>query len=268
MKEKGYFKKTKTQIMGILNVTPDSFSDGGQYNDLDKSLIQCEAMLAADVDIIDIGGQSTRPHYQEISAAEEKARILPIVQAVRKRTDKPISIDTYFPEVADAALAAGATIINDIKGLDTNGMVEIAQKYPECGLIIMHSRPRNRELTIVEDIQQFYEEKLALCQRHGIAPNRICFDPGIGFGKTQEENIEILKYPESFRYKDFPLLYGVSRKRTIAAMTNEADPSARDFGSITASLFAANKGVEIVRVHQVKGMRDALNVWQTLSSNN
>lgn len=265
MKE-GYFAKKEPQIMGILNVTPDSFSDGGQFNELDKAMLHCEEMLSANVDIIDIGGQSTRPNYQEISAEEERERILPIIQAVRKKTDKPISIDTYFPEVADAALAAGANIINDIKGLDTNGMIEIAQKYPDCGVIIMHSRPRRTELSVAEDIQEFYQEKIELCQKAGIDLMRICFDPGIGFGKTQEENIEILKHPEAFRYQDYPLLYGVSRKRTIAALTNEADPTARDFGSIAASLFAVNKGIEIVRVHHVKGMRDMLNVWQTLNS--
>lgn len=265
MKE-GYFTKKTTQIMGILNVTPDSFSDGGYFNELDKALAHCEEMLEDGVDIIDIGGQSTRPNYQEISAEEEKERILPIVEAIRKRTDKPISIDTYFPEVADAALAKGASIINDIKGLDTKGMIEIAQKYPDGGLVIMHSRKRRNELSVAVDIQQFYQEKIDLCQKVGIDSTRICFDPGIGFGKSQEENIEILKYPEAFRYKEYPLLYGVSRKRTIAALTNEKDPLERDFGSISASLFAANKGVEIVRVHNVKGMRDALTVWETLSS--
>ncbi|WP_430607522.1 dihydropteroate synthase [Enterococcus sp. AZ170] len=265
MTEEGYFTKNATQIMGILNVTPDSFSDGGHFNELDKAIVHCEEMLAANVDIIDIGGQSTRPNYQEISAKEEKERILPIVEAIRNRTDKPISIDTYFPEVADAALATGANIINDIKGLDTNGMIEVAQKYPDSGLVIMHSRKRRTELSVVEDIQQFCQEKIELCHKARIASTRICFDPGIGFGKTQAENIDILKDPEAFRYKDYPLLYGVSRKRTIATLTNESDPLARDFGSITASLFAANKGVEIVRVHQVKGMRDALNVWESLN---
>ncbi|WP_086444869.1 dihydropteroate synthase [Candidatus Enterococcus lemimoniae] len=266
MIKEGYFTKKEPQIMGILNVTPDSFSDGGQFNELAKAMAHCEEMLAANVDIIDIGGQSTRPNYQEISAKEEKERILPIIRAVRKKTDKPISIDTYFPEVADAALAAGANVINDIKGLDTNGMIEIAQKYPDCGVIIMHSRPRRTELSVADDIQQFYQEKIELCQKSEIDSMRICFDPGIGFGKSQEENIEILKHPEAFRYQDYPLLYGVSRKRTIAALTNEADPTERDFGSIAASLFAVNKGIEIVRVHHVKGMRDTLNVWQTLSS--
>ncbi|WP_086329490.1 dihydropteroate synthase [Candidatus Enterococcus mansonii] len=266
MKESNFFTKEMTQIMGILNVTPDSFSDGGRYNDVDKAIIHCEEMLAADVDIIDIGGQSTRPNYQEISADEEKKRVLPIVRAIRKRTNKPISIDTYFPEVADAALAEGASIINDIKGLDTNGMLDVAKKYPTSGLVIMHSRTRRNELTVIDDIQQFYQEKIDLCQQAGIELNRICFDPGIGFGKTQEENIDILKDPKAFRYKNYPLLYGVSRKRTIAALTNETDPLARDFGSIAASLFAANQGVEVVRVHHVKGMRDALNVWQKLKT--
>ncbi|MTD42319.1 dihydropteroate synthase [Erwinia sp. CPCC 100877] len=259
-----FFIKAQTQIMGILNVTPDSFSDGGHYQQLDSALLQCDEMLANGVDIIDIGGQSTRPGYQEVTPAEEKARILPVIKALKKRTAIPLSVDTYFPEVAAAALDLGVEIINDVKGLDTAGMLEVALKYPDSGLIIMHSRPRNKEVTVQKDIQQFYQEKIAVCEQVGIAAERLCFDPGIGFGKTLAENIEILKKPEHFRYQDVPLLYGVSRKRTIGSLTNESDPLARDFGSVTASLYAADRGVEIVRVHNVKGMKDALKVWQSL----
>jgi dihydropteroate synthase len=259
-----FFQKEQTQIMGILNVTPDSFSDGGHYQQLDAALSKCEDMLKNGVDIIDIGGQSTRPGYQEVTSVEEKARILPVIKALKKRTSIPLSVDTYFPDVAQAALDLGVEIINDIKGLDTEGMLEIAREYPASGLIIMHSRPRRQNVTVAEDIQQFYREKITLCEQAGITRERLCFDPGIGFGKTLAENIEILKKPERFRYLDIPLLYGVSRKRTIGSLTNEADPLARDFGSVTASLYAADRGVEIVRVHNVKGMKDALKVWQAL----
>jgi dihydropteroate synthase len=262
-----FFKKEQTQIMGILNVTPDSFSDGGHYQQLDAALYQCDDMLKNGVDIIDIGGQSTRPGYQEVTPAEEKARILPVIQAIKKRTTIPLSVDTYFPEVAQAALDLGVEIINDIKGLDTEGMLKVALQYPASGLIIMHSRPRRKAVTVEEDIQQFYQEKISVCEQVGIARERLCFDPGIGFGKTLAENIEILKTPEHFRYQDIPLLYGVSRKRTIGSLTDEADPLARDFGSVTASLYAADRGVEIVRVHNVKGMKDALKVWQALKDN-
>ena len=264
MKTNPFFSENKTLVMGVLNVTPDSFSDGGHYVQVEEAVKRAQEMIAADVDIIDIGGQSTRPGYHEISAVEELQRILPVIKEIRQLTTTRISIDTYYPEVAEAALHEGATIINDIKGLDQSGMLEIAQKYPESGLILMHSRPRKPELSVKEDVQQFYQEKAVLCESRGIEASRICFDPGIGFGKSLEENIHILQQPQEFRYQEYPLLYGVSRKRTIAALIDETDPLKRDFGSVAASLFVAQQGVEIVRVHEVKGMKDALAVWEQL----
>ncbi|MBL1228233.1 dihydropteroate synthase [Enterococcus sp. BWB1-3] len=251
------------QIMGILNTTPDSFSDGGLYHKKETALEHAQEMIATGVDIIDIGGQSTRPNYQEVPAEIELERVIPLVEAIRKETELPISIDTYFPEVAKAAVIAGATIINDVRGLDTPGMVEVAAAFSEIGLIIMHSRPR-RPVSLQEDIQDFYQEKFELCQKHGIVENRICFDPGLGFDKTPEENQQILRNPAAFRFQNFPLLYGISRKRTIGALTGEKNPADRDFGSVAASLFAANQGVEIVRVHNVKGMKQSFDVWKAL----
>ena len=252
------------KIMGIVNVTPDSFSDGGQFFDAQKAIAHGLQLISEGADILDIGGQSTRPGYVEVSFEEEIRRIDPVIKGLREKSDIPISIDTYFPEVAEHALSIGANIINDVKGLDLSGMIEVAVKYPECEVVIMHSRPRKKELSIEEDLQAFYEEKYQACQKAGISSHRIFFDPGIGFGKAVEENIEILKYPQKFRYKDFPLLYGVSRKRNINHLFHEEYPLERDFGSVAATLYPATLGVEIVRVHQVKGMKDALNVWTTL----
>lgn len=255
----------KTKIMGIVNVTPDSFSDGGNYFNSNDAINHAFELINEGVDILDIGGQSTRPGYNEVSAEEEIRRIDPVIRGIRAKYDIPISIDTYFPEVADHALSIGANIINDVRGLDLPGMMEVAINYSDSDLIIMHSRPRKTELTVEEDIQAFYEEKYQACQKAGIDSKRIYFDPGIGFGKTPEENIDILKFPAKYRYKDFPLLYGVSRKRTIAHLVDENKPLERDYASITATLFSAIQGVEIVRVHEVKGMKDALTVWQKLS---
>lgn len=256
----------KVKIMGIVNVTPDSFSDGGKFFDASDAIEHGLKLIKDGADILDIGGQSTRPGYIEVSAEEEINRIDPVIKGIRKISDIPISIDTYFPEVADHALSIGADIINDVRGLDLPGMIDVAIQYPESDLIIMHSRPRKKEMTVEEDIQSFYEEKYQACQKAGIANNRVYFDPGIGFGKTVEENIDILKNPSKFRFKDFPLLYGVSRKRTIAQLVDENNPLERDYASVTATLFSAIKGVEIIRVHEVKGMKDALTVWQKLSN--
>lgn len=250
-------------IMGILNVTPDSFSDGGDYTDAEIAVEHAKEMIAEGVDIIDIGGQSTRPGYMEIGFDEEMKRVIPVIQAIRTFSDVPISIDTYFPEVAKAAIEAGANIVNDIKGMDMDGMAEVVVSY-NVPVIIMHSRPRQEGVSIFDDLAQFYQEKMEQCQSYNIPKENICFDPGIGFHKSMEDNELILSYPEKCRYEDYPLLYGVSRKRTIAHLINEDKSKERDFGTVAASLFSLEKGVEVVRVHNVKGMSDALTVWNKL----
>lgn len=259
------FRK-KDQVMGILNVTPDSFSDGGQHFGLEAALTHAERLIAQGATILDIGGQSTRPGYQEVPAEIEAQRILPVIRELAKRRAIPISVDTYFPEVAAAAIEAGAGIINDIKGLDSPGMLEVLAAAPHVGIVIMHSRPRRKELSVKEDIHAFFQEQFERCREKQIAPERLCFDPGIGFGKTPEENIAILQRPADFRFQDYPLLYGVSRKRTIQYLIGASLPQERDYASISASLFAAQAGVEILRVHEVKGMVDALNVWRKLAN--
>ena len=256
--------KKNYQIMGIVNTTPDSFSDGGSYTTVDVAYQHALHLLEAGADILDIGGQSTRPGYEEVSPQVEADRVLPLIKKIRETSLAPISVDTYYPEVAEAAIQAGATMINDIKGLDTPGMAEVLAQYPEVQVVIMHSRKR-QSLSLKEELHQFYTEKIEQCQKYGLSLEKICFDPGIGFHKTVAENLQLLKDPNAFRYQDYPLLYGVSRKRTIGALTNEPDPANRDFGSAAASLYAAQQGVEILRVHNVQGLKQTFDVWRALS---
>ncbi|RSU01026.1 dihydropteroate synthase [Vagococcus penaei] len=250
--------------MGIVNVTPDSFSDGGDFSQTDRAVNHALTLIEEGADIIDLGGQSTRPGYTEISAEEELSRVLPVVKALRKVSQIPISVDTYFPSVAEAVIQAGASIINDIKGFDTPGMGEVIAHY-QTPIILMHSRQRRSDVDVITDLQEFYQEKVQLCQSLGVPSELICFDPGIGFHKTLEENQVILANPKLCRFEEYPLLYGVSRKRTIAHIIDESRPKERDYGSVTASLYAMSQGVDIVRVHQVKGMRDALTTWSRLT---
>ncbi len=252
----------KKQVMGILNVTPDSFSDGGRYVDPAQAVEHARLLIQEEADILDIGGQSTRPGYVEVSAEEEIARVIPVIKEIRRFSAIPISVDTYFPKVAAAAFEAGASIINDVRGLDTPGMKELVHQY-QPPVIIMHSRKRKREWTAAQDIQRFYEEKLEECEKLGLTREKICFDPGVGFGKTTEENIEMIRTPKAFIMPGIASLYGVSRKRVIGHLTGENEPANRDYGTISASLCVLEKGVDIVRVHNVKGMKDALKVWET-----
>lgn len=253
----------KRQVMGILNVTPDSFSDGGEYRGVAAAQAHAEELIAAGADWLDLGGQSTRPGYQEVTPEEELARVLPVLKAIRPLTELPISIDTYFPEVASACIAAGADVINDIKGLDIPGMLDVLRQAPQVGIVVMHSRIR-QEKSLDEDLAEFYQEKMNLLTAAGIEKKRICFDPGVGFGKTVAENLSLIQDPERYRPQDYPLLYGVSRKRTIGFLTGEERPERRDPGSVAASLWALEKGVEIVRVHDVFSMQQANRVFQTL----
>ncbi|MGX7417226.1 dihydropteroate synthase [Carnobacterium gallinarum] len=256
------FKKNY-QIMGIVNTTPDSFSDGGKYQTLEKALQHAQQLIEEGADILDIGGQSTRPGYHEVSSKIEMARVINLIKEIRKISSIPLSVDTYYPTVAEVAIQNGASIINDIKGLDSPRMAETVASYPGIQLIIMHSRKR-KDTILVEELQQFYEEKIRQCQKWKIPLENICFDPGIGFHKTLEENSAILKNPSAFRYQEFPLLIGLSRKRIIGLMTGEENPIERDFGSVAASLFVANQGVELIRTHNVKSLKQAFDVWTQL----
>ncbi|MDR0846038.1 MAG: dihydropteroate synthase [Lactobacillales bacterium] len=244
--------------MGILNVTPDSFSDGGEFTSFQSAVLHAQKMIQDGVDIIDVGGQSTRPGYIELPASAEKLRVVPVVEAIRRMSDIPISVDTYFPEVADAALEAGANIINDVRGLDTPGMAEVIAKH-KAKVIIMHSRPRDCSKSLEAELQQFYKEKVVECERLGIGSEDICFDPGVGW-KGVEEDLQIIHDPNRYRLEGFPMMVGISRKRVMGYLLDEPDPKLRDLGSIAASTILLRHGVDIVRVHNTKGMVDALNM--------
>jgi dihydropteroate synthase len=254
-------------VMGILNVTPDSFSDGGRFQSLDMALTRAEQMIAEGVDIIDIGGESSRPGAPPLPLDEELRRILPVIYALRD-CGRPLSIDTYKPEVMREAIAAGADMINDINGFRATGALS-AVKESDCALCIMHMqndpqsmqiKPRYQDVT--EEVSSFLRERVAAMDKEEIARNRLCIDPGFGFGKTLEHNLALLKNIGQIRADlDLPILAGLSRKSMIGAITGKPVEQ-RLAGSIAAALAAIAHGAHIVRVHDVAETVDALKVWQ------
>ncbi|SAK81680.1 dihydropteroate synthase [Caballeronia fortuita] len=255
--------------MGILNVTPDSFSDGGRFIARDAALARAEQMLADGADIIDIGGESTRPGAPPVPLDEELERVVPIVDALRGM-HVPLSVDTYKPDVMRAALEAGADMINDIWGLRREGALD-AVKGGNCGLCVMHmlGEPRTMQLhdpvyeNVVADVRAFFAERVATLTRAGIAAERISLDPGYGFGKTVEHNYSLLAHLKATSPEgtNFPLLAGMSRKSMLGAVTGRG-AGERLAASIAAAVCAAERGAAIIRVHDVAETVDALKVWQ------
>lgn len=252
--------------MGILNVSPDSFSDGGKYFSLDASLSRAEQMIAEGVDIIDIGAESSRPGAQALSLDEELHRVMPVLYALRD-CGKAISIDTYKPEVMHEVLAAGADMINDINGFRAEGALD-AVKNSDCALCIMHmqntpqvmqNNPKYHD--VVDDITTFLLERIVVLTDAGILHSRLCVDPGFGFGKTLLQNILLLQKIDAIqKATGLPLLAGVSRKSMIGAITGKSVEN-RLAGSLSAALVAASNGAHILRVHDVAETVDALAVW-------
>lgn len=244
------FNNNKTYVMGILNVTPDSFSDGGEHNSLDKALFYAEKMINDGVDIIDIGGESTRPGYSKISDNEELLRILPVIEGIHKRFDVPISVDTYKSDVAECAIKAGAHFINDIWGLKYDSkMAEVIKKYrvPCC---IMHNRSNTEYVSLVDDVIQDLRESIAIADRAGIESDMIVIDPGIGFAKTYEQNLLITKNLEKLHTLGLPILFGASRKSMIGQALN-LPVTERLEGTLATTAVAVMKGCMFVRVHDV-----------------
>ncbi|MDR5831721.1 dihydropteroate synthase [Caballeronia sp. LP006] len=255
--------------MGILNVTPDSFSDGGRFLPRDAALARAERMLADGADIIDIGGESTRPGAPPVPLAEELERVVPIVEALRDM-NVPLSVDTYKPAVMRAALDAGADMINDIWGLRQESALD-AVKDSNCGLCVMHmlGEPRTMQLRepvyadVIADVRAFFAERIAALAQAGIALERVSLDPGFGFGKTVEHNYALLAnlaatLPAGKRY---PLLAGMSRKSMLGAVTGRA-ANERLAASVSGAVCAAERGAAIIRVHDVAETVDALKVWR------
>lgn len=258
-------------IMGILNTTPDSFSDGGQHHDLDAALAHAHQMIAEGADIIDIGGESTRPGAPSVSAEEEMQRVLPVIRALRAEWQGFISIDTSKSIVAAAALEAGADIVNDVTGLQGDAaMVDVCRTF-QAGLVIMHMQgtPRTMQLSpayddVVREVRDFFEQRLSELSAVGIDPETLCFDPGIGFGKTVEHNWTLIQRLPELRVHDRPLLLGVSRKSFIGARLGSTEMEDRHWPTVALTALGRERGALIHRVHAIRENQDALRMTEAL----
>ena len=255
------------QIMGILNFTPDSFSDSGQFYQLDKALIQIQKMLQAGASIIDIGGESTRPNADEVTLEQELERVVPLVEAVRKRFDCWISVDTSKAQVMAECAKVGMDLINDIRALQEPQALETALKLglPVC-LMHMQGQPRTMQANpyyddVVGEVLEFLQKRTALCLKEGMKPENIIWDVGFGFGKTVQHNYKLLQQLARFAAEGFPLLAGLSRKSMIGAVLDKTVEQ-RVMGSAAGALIAVMNGATILRVHDVEQTADALKIWQ------
>lgn len=251
-KDKELILGERTLVMGILNITPDSFSDGGKYNNIEAALKQAEKLIDDGADIIDIGGESTRPGHIQISSEEEITRIVPVIERIKKELNPIISIDTYKYDVAEAAIKAGADIVNDIWGLqyDNGEMAEIVKKY-DVPLIAMHNQ--NDEIyreDIMDSLKKFFDKTYEIAKKYGIDKEKIILDPGLGFGKNVEQNIELMSKLEIL-CANAPVLLGASKKRFIGKLLNDLPFNERVEGTVATTVIGIQKGVSIVRVHNV-----------------
>ncbi len=275
---KGYLEiGKKILVMGILNVTPDSFCDGGKYNNLDKALNRARKMIEDGADVIDIGGESTRPDSSYVSADEEIRRVIPVVKELSKETHIPISIDTYKAKVAEKAINAGAQIINDVSGLQAdNEMVSVAATS-NIHIIIMHikggphSFPKEPVyVKLIPEIIAFLERRIEYANKAGIELDKIIIDPGIGFGKGPKHNLEILRHLNEFKSLNQPIMIGTSRKSFISNILKQSDDieivdnGTRLVGTLVTLLIALGKGVNIVRVHDVKETVQAIKMYRSI----
>ena len=255
--------------MGILNVTPDSFSDGGRFDRPDAALRQAEAMAQAGADILDIGGESTRPGAAAVGAEEELARVIPVIEAIRARLDVPVSIDTSKPEVMREAVVAGAGMINDVAALEAPGALDAAAAcgVPVC-LMHMQGTPRTMQADpqyddVVTDIKAYLAARVAACVAAGIARERLVLDPGFGFGKRLEHNLQLLAHLNQLADTGLPLLVGISRKSMLGQITGR-DVGGRLAASLAAAMLALDRGAKILRVHDVAETVDAVRLWKAV----
>ena len=258
----------RTYLMGILNFTPDSFSDGGQFNTVDTALIQVKNMIAAGADIIDIGGQSTRPGAEDVSLEEELNRVIPVIKAIRQNNiDIPISVDTTKSKVAKIAIAAGADLINDISGATFDSSMLSVVASLNVPIVLMHIRgtPQTMQsLTdygdLIVDICQFFQERIDAAMATGIERSHLIIDPGIGFAKNYEQNIQLLQQLSAFHSLHLPILVGPSRKSFIGQILNKNHPQERVWGTAAACCAAISAGADILRVHDVAAMSEVAKV--------
>ncbi|MEZ8287892.1 dihydropteroate synthase [Vibrio atlanticus] len=262
----------RPHVMGILNVTPDSFSDGGKFNSLDNALLQAERMIQAGVSIIDIGGESTRPGAPEVSLKEELARVIPAIKAIRAKFDVWISIDTSKAEVMRQAVEAGADLINDVRALQEPGALEVAAEanVPIC-LMHMKGQPRTMQANpsyedVLTDVEAFLQERVEACEAVGISKEQLILDPGFGFGKTIEHNYHLLAHLEKFHTLGLPVLAGMSRKSMIFKLLDKV-PADCMVASVTCATIAAMKGAQIIRVHDVEDTLEAMKIIEVMNNN-
>jgi len=259
--------------MGILNVTPDSFSDGNEHFILEKAVFHALQMVDEGATIIDIGGESTRPGSLRVSLEEELKRVIPVIQAIRKQSKVIISIDTYKAEVARQALQAGADIINDITALQRDSdMIKVLQEFPQSRICMMHMQGTPETMqknptysNVINNIIDFFQERIAFCQSKGIDLDRIIIDPGIGFGKSLEHNLAILKRLDEFHILGCKILLGASRKSFINLIT-PSDPLEREGGTMATTALAFNKKIDIIRVHNVKDNAQMIDVLKAINN--
>ena len=263
----------RPRVVGILHVTPDSFSDGGLYADLDAAVAHGLAMVAQGADMLDVGGESTRPGAADVSEQDELARVLPVIEALAARTDKPISIDTSKPAVMRAAVAAGAGMINDVYALRREGALDAASALgvPVC-IMHMQGEPRGMQDDphyddVVGEVHRFLADRLFACELSGIDKRKVLVDPGFGFGKTLEHNLELLRDLQRFTDLGSGVYAGLSRKSMIGTITGRTAPADRAAGSVAAALIAVQQGAKLVRVHDVQATVDALTVWHAVDAN-
>ena len=263
---------SRPNIMGILNVTPDSFSDGGQlYSrerlDLSKTLSAVDSMLNDGADIIDVGGESTRPGAADVSVQEELDRVIPVLEAIKSRFDTVVSVDTSTAEVIAEAAGKGAGLINDVRALRRDGALQAAAStdLPVC-LMHMQNQPKTMQVApvyedVVKDVLDFLADRTKVCEAAGISGDRILIDPGFGFGKTLAHNLQLFKAIDQFVASGHPVLVGVSRKSMIGQMLGIDSPDQRVIGSVALAMLAAQRGAAILRVHDVKETKQVLDAW-------
>lgn len=258
-------------VMGIVNVTPDSFSDGGRYADTGRAVEHALRLLEEGADILDIGGESTRPGAEPVPEAEELRRVIPVIQAVRTQTRAPISIDTMKAAVARAALDAGADIINDVTGLRGDPLMPRLAAECQAGLVIMHmiGTPRTMQARagyedVVAEVAAYFQERLESLEKNGISRQRVVLDPGFGFGKTLEHNLALMRALPRLAECGRPLLVGVSRKSMIARMLESDDLADRDWPTVALTSFSREQGARIVRVHDVRPSAQAMRMTEAV----